>query len=272
MALKARLVKVTPKMAEEWLKLNHENRRLSPALVTRYAEDMKAGRWEVNGEPLIFTVSGHLSDGQHRLGAVVEAGVPVMLLVVEGVADSTFTSVDQGRVRPHAEILRMLGHKNASFLAAAAGLLYTYESGGVFNPSRSRVGRRVIDEVIQKNPGLGDSVQFACDNQTPIVSKPIMAFAHYVFSRVEAEQAARFCNLLATGDGVGASTPIGLLRQRLIEESAAGRKLDRRLVAYLIFRTWNAVRNKERLAKLQLPRSFFTNDPRGMSVELPKVA
>jgi len=80
--------KITPDMAQEYLKFNTENyRSLSKDRVISYASDMKNGRWQFNGESIKFSENGQLIDGQHRLQAIIRAGVPVDMLVIRGVKD-----------------------------------------------------------------------------------------------------------------------------------------------------------------------------------------
>lgn len=80
---------ITPEMAREYLKFNTENyRSLSKDRVISYAGDMKNGEWQMNGEAIKFDETGKLIDGQHRLHAIIRAGVPVEMLVVRGVQES----------------------------------------------------------------------------------------------------------------------------------------------------------------------------------------
>ena len=81
---------ITPQLAIEYLKKNTNNYRgkINRGLVARYAEDMKAGKWELNGEAICFGKDGMLKNGQHRLAAIALAGIPVLMSVVRGVDDS----------------------------------------------------------------------------------------------------------------------------------------------------------------------------------------
>ena len=65
---------VTPDMARTYLKSNTHNRPLDAARVSKYAADMRAGRWLVSPETISFDEHGVLLNGQHRLGAIVESG------------------------------------------------------------------------------------------------------------------------------------------------------------------------------------------------------
>src|SRR5689334_16796059 len=129
--MRTRVVLVTPKLAREWLEKNDCNRPLSLATVARYAADMRAGKWELNGETIIFSKRG-LLDGQHRLHAVIEADVSVEMLVVHDVECRAFSTIDSGKARTFADVLGIDGHKNASVLASSVNLLDAYERGNPF--------------------------------------------------------------------------------------------------------------------------------------------
>ena len=73
---------ITPKTAEKYLEQNTNNyRRMNRNKVSIYARDMKNGSWQTNGEAIKFNKRGELVDGQHRLKAIMEADVPVKMLV-----------------------------------------------------------------------------------------------------------------------------------------------------------------------------------------------
>lgn len=100
------IMMVTPEMAAEWLKSNTKNRSLSQATVNYYAAEMKAGRWELNGETIKFYENGTLKDGQHRLSAVVKAGVPVKMEVRFGVPNDSIIC-DRQRKRSVADMINI---------------------------------------------------------------------------------------------------------------------------------------------------------------------
>ena len=88
---------ITPELAEVYLSRNAEGqRKINPNRVADYAADMGKGLWVANGEAVIFDDAGRLIDGQHRLSAVIRAGVSVEMLVVRGVEGKSFQTIDQG--------------------------------------------------------------------------------------------------------------------------------------------------------------------------------
>jgi hypothetical protein len=100
MSSNANWTTITPKMAitmlEESKKSGGRNRNLRDRAVTRYADDMIAGRWQDNGQPIVFNGSAMILDGQHRLHAIVKSGIPQRTLVVRGVEGDAMLTIDTG--------------------------------------------------------------------------------------------------------------------------------------------------------------------------------
>lgn len=82
----AKMETIDPKRANEYLKMNVRNYRpIVDSLVERYADDMKIGKWEENGESIKFYENGDLFDGQHRLNAIIRSNVKLQLMVERGI-------------------------------------------------------------------------------------------------------------------------------------------------------------------------------------------
>lgn len=92
---------VTPEVAASLLeKVPEYQRRASSAFVDMYASDMENGRWnEALGCRIIIGKNGELMDGQHRMMAIVKSGKSYMFDVLEGLDESEFTKIDQGKTR-----------------------------------------------------------------------------------------------------------------------------------------------------------------------------
>ena len=66
---------VTPALAAEWLKSNSRNRKLDMTAVERLATAIRGGGWVSTHQGIAFGDDGVLYDGQHRLHAIVAAGL-----------------------------------------------------------------------------------------------------------------------------------------------------------------------------------------------------
>ena len=76
-------------------------------IVAQYADDMLNGHWDLTHQGIAFNTKGELIDGQHRLAAIVKAGVTVKLLVNFDVEDSSH--MDGGLKRSVRDALWMSG-------------------------------------------------------------------------------------------------------------------------------------------------------------------
>lgn len=107
--MKAEVMTVTPKMAQDILEHNNANRNINRYAVRQYARDMKTGLWKLGGQGISISSSGRLLDGQHRLYAIIEANVPVTMLVCTDV-DCTNVNFDSGRKRTFSDQYRISGN------------------------------------------------------------------------------------------------------------------------------------------------------------------
>lgn len=119
--MKAEFKTITPEMAKSMLELNRANRNISKNSVNKYARDMIAGKWQENGEPIQIGTNGTLKNGQHRLSAIVQANVPVRMLVVSDIPD-TVSVYDTGRKRSNTDLAKFdnmdSGRANNSYIGA----------------------------------------------------------------------------------------------------------------------------------------------------------
>lgn len=130
--LDAAIMRVTPRIAEEWLGKNESNRNLRPTRVAQLVRDMRAGNFALTGDSIKFDWSGNLIDGQHRLTAVRDSGITIEVLVVRGLAPTVRAVIDTGAKRSAGDALRMAG-KNAATrsMAATIRLLLAIREGSL---------------------------------------------------------------------------------------------------------------------------------------------
>lgn len=128
--MRSTTVKVTPTMAAEWLaRCNTKNRRVNKIHVQKLANEMKSGRWTVNGETIAFDEDMVLIDGQHRLNAIVQSGVTIETIVVYGVEDPRAFATTGALMlkRSAGQIADMMGlTKNTNLVVAAAKILHAW--------------------------------------------------------------------------------------------------------------------------------------------------
>lgn len=109
---------VTPGMAKDWLEKNTRNRPFDVRRVRSLADAMLAGRFLHTHQGIAFDVNGVLLDGQHRLKAIVLAGVSCRMAVTWGVDPSAVEVIDIGRARSAGQTLAIQGIPRANVVAA----------------------------------------------------------------------------------------------------------------------------------------------------------
>jgi hypothetical protein len=97
---------VTPALAAEWLKSNTNNRQLRKNVVETLANIIRRGEWHTTHQGIAFGTDGALYDGQHRLRAIVEAGIGVHIEVTRGLPMIAVDAIDTGgTVRSARDVL-----------------------------------------------------------------------------------------------------------------------------------------------------------------------
>lgn len=105
--MRVAVVLVTVSLAEAWLAKNHpENRTFKPFAISGIVKDIVAGKWDFTHQAICFDACGILIDGQHRLFAIVEAGVPCKLLVVWSQHAKISHAIDRGTSRAIFELMK----------------------------------------------------------------------------------------------------------------------------------------------------------------------
>ena len=161
--MRSKVQKINPERASDMLEANTSNRPLSRSTVRGFAEAMRRGEWLVTHQGIAFDTAGTLVDGQHRLAAVIEAGVSVEMTVFTDVPTSTFDVLDTGKKRNAADVLAIEGEKSTALLAAMVRTVWQYEnrpdqswSGGA-----AAVSNHQIVQALEANPRLRDYVAVA---------------------------------------------------------------------------------------------------------------
>ena len=99
--MESRIEMIGPEEAKVYLETaNGENPRpLRANHVKWFADLMIKGDFRLTHQGLAFDVNGKMKDGQHRLHAIIAAGVTVPMLVSYKVPEASFEVVDSGMTR-----------------------------------------------------------------------------------------------------------------------------------------------------------------------------
>jgi len=281
---------ITPEMAENWLKLNTKNRTLDNNRAKKIAEQMLDGKWIDTGVPIIFE-AGKLTDGQHRLAAIVYAKKPVRIAVARHEKQlDIFAVVDVNRPRTKADALHYVGYANSKDLVSTLRNLSIWQyakdeaiAAGSKDVSHSRLyhllrypgsiiaqDNNAIIKMADRFPAIEESVTFGVNhksqkNKNNPLSRSKWAFFHYTLKSVDSDKADRFLEALNLGSGAyfaSSGSPLSQLREHLIAKKMRptllrdGGIISRDIAEDFlhVFSAWNAVRGHStyKSAKLNL--------------------
>jgi hypothetical protein len=248
--MKAELRIITPEWARKVLdELNPKNRAINAKHVAKLAEEMRAGRWKVNGDAIRFDLYGLLADGQHRLAAVVLSGITIQSFVVEGLASDVFDTIDSAiKVRSPGDMLGIHGELNAYRLASVLAMVDRYMTGR---------GDKVVDytnteieALLHKYPGVRASLQLA-SKARGLMPPSLLDTCHYIFSQKDKLMADEFVVKVIKGTGLAEGDPYFVLRSRLVSNSIAKASLSKPYILALCIKAWNFTRKGMRVRNLR---------------------
>ena len=155
--VKTKEMLITPIIAKEWIEnYSFENqRKVRPHWVSFLADEMKSGGFQSHTSiQVVIDRNGHhtVTDGQHRLRAIVQSGIPQVFLVVfrDGDPGREYTMHDRGMPRTIIDVFSALDlptqlglhSKNVRYLGSAA--------------------KFILSDFTQKQAKIHDDVLLSC--------------------------------------------------------------------------------------------------------------
>lgn len=198
----SRRVMITPELALDVLEnLNIGNRTKKPEEIRRYASDMKNGNWKLTGESVKFGSDGMLKDGQNRLSACVQAGVPFGTHVVFGIDPAVFANMDRGKNRNPSDVFHIAQISYPSDTSATVRWLILLESG----EAKSRTTFQP-DHLLKEYGALDATKLEACVKVArrikSIIKQPVgpLAAVYYLARQKNSAKADEFFKKWADGE------------------------------------------------------------------------
>lgn len=231
---------VNPAVAEAWLAHNTANRRIRRNQVERFARDMESGAWQENGEGICFAHDGTLINGQHRLSAVVTAGVALPMLVVRGLPMDAQDTMDDGAKRTMGDTFGFHGVASHHTAAAIVRRVLMWQEGIRTNNGSIQPSKAEQLDAWRTDATLRDAVEAAVQMRSRgQVPSSIVGLTWWLFSQIDREQCADFWHGLHTGSDLPANSPIHAVREKIIRRNAQpGRVQETEYLAWII-KAWN---------------------------------
>lgn len=240
---------ISPQRAQEYLATMGRNRKVRPTHVATLAQAMRDGTFHYTGDPIRFTWHGELFDGQHRLLACIETGIPLVASVLRGLDPKTMDVVDTGLKRSPGDIFGLKGYTNANHLTATLRWLWRFDHGHyVSYPRKPQVSE--LEETMTQHPGMLASLPVgpAC---MKLLHKSLASALHTLCAEKYPQVTATFFDQLAKGEGLFRGDPVYLLRTRLLRNATSKAKLPDPEVAALTIKAFNAYVAGRRLNTLK---------------------
>ena len=250
------------KRIESLLEGKEDNYRvLSPRHSERWRREMEAGRWvSPHPQPIVLNKDGsRLLDGQHRLLAAFhfqrqsKERIKFLICYVDDF-DAIQLTMDTGKPRSIADHLRRVGALNVTTVASVIKLEAKVSAIGELN-AQMFDGSAGVSPSVSEMADIYDASRSSIDKLVrdaravskiaAIGSPGLIASCGWQIRKCGMGKFQHFIEKLATGDGLSASDPIGVLRrtlqQRAVKSRANRRTIENRSVwAALIIKAWNA--------------------------------
>ena len=147
---------ITPEMAADLLETNTENRKISKGTVEAYTQDIIAGNWDESvGVAISIDENGILRDGQHRLAAIVQAGIGIHTWVCRNVSSDGI--YDNNRKRSNSDQISIMRadfdnvYKSTRYISVARAIIGNITGG---QERRTVTPKEIIDFTEQHKEDL----------------------------------------------------------------------------------------------------------------------
>lgn len=248
---------ITPEVAVELLGGNIGNRAPKVRRQSQLTRDIVADKFVPNGETIIVGKT-RLLDGQNRLYACIKAGVPIVSLVVRGMDDDAFDSLDQGTPRSVVDKLRQIdGVISPTNAAAMLAILWRFDTEK-FRTAFGWQASITVSEAVEtlgRHPDAMDAMSgigvSARRSGFPVAAVTAM----YLKCREsDTELAEDFFGRLVSGAGIEADEPVFRLRKRFLQNRTTKAKLSPMDQCVLIAKAWNATKTDTEMKQLKARR------------------
>ncbi len=249
-------VTVTPACAAEWLKANKHNRPVRRRHVEFLASEIENGNWQMNGQPLVISENEEILDGQHRLLAVIEAGLPIKTFVVYGISPKAFSTIDTGAPRTGVDALSLNhpGVPSNIIKAVSAAVTWCYKMEKHFSGKITRISNTESLAYIDAHRSLWHCAEMLAGYPTDArpVSLAMGTASYEMFQRKHQEKAAEFMRRFFTGEQLGVSDPEYILRGLLARDSTRLTQYPAHVRMRMITKAWNCRRRGIEKANKQM--------------------
>jgi hypothetical protein len=267
--LKLIKVEMTPELAGKLLsKHNLKNRDIKESNVKKLTRIIKNGEWDPNnGETIGLSKDYVITNGQHRLLAIIRAGVTVEIHVMLNVSVKAIESIDTGSSRSAKDLLVLNNFKNASCIASIINLKKGLSMKHGRLHQNNKISNATILNIARENASKLDKLAKKASIYTkrmPIIGTSDYGAFYSMFSDVCPETAEDFFELLTKDVHLlPQEHPISVLQKILFKDkfSKSGKKYqptEKRAMMVLCWNLYYSGKENVKRIKWDVRNSFPT--------------
>ena len=247
---------IGPEEAEKYLGLNKVgNRKLIKRNIDWLMREMETGRFQpLNGDTIRFNTKGELIDGQHRLHCLILTGKSYPFLVVRGVAEAAFPTIDEGVTRTVKDYLGMIpgAHYHNETGSAIRWTMLWFNIGSFlrkpFFTTTEKLG------WFKDHQGLQPLVYHYGTKRSALrMSMAMQATCHYIIGERNPKLVDDYMTALLDGLELQRGDPRYTAREWIIKNRQAGSLYFTAHAGHVILRGWNHWRRGESWANVKQP-------------------
>lgn len=247
---------ITPERAKQMLERNVRNRPLRQSHVASLAKDMLARRWKNDGSPVRFSKTGKLLDGQHRLTAISVSGIAAQMVVITGLDDDVFDTIDTGSKRTMGDVLSLQGFANAKLVASIGRMVHAYENTGHpglmagKSPSNTEMNEFISERpMIIEAAGVVRSSKFLAN----MIRGSVPGWLFYEACKIgQRNVVTEFLNEVSNPTIISFGTTAILFREKLIFNKSSRDRMTKVTEAAYAVKAYRDYRDKRKVSFLKL--------------------
>lgn len=268
-------ITVTPEMARRWLDAMPVQRAIRKTKVNRLVQQIKRGRWQMLPHGLVFDEQDKLIDGQHRLHAIVEAGVEVKMRATTGAAASLYNLIDADSApkKVHDALHHVGAAKGASrIMQLPLQMMMSIQQGrSPFTPPEPAADHADYVALYNQHPYLGEAARMLVRLNRLAPSCAVILYFFYRAYMKDPVLAELFIDQLYTGANLKPTDPALQLRNWWVDCKMKGYTPKQNMQAEIFVRALNAVYTGKKVGRLvptgRKPVAAAAHDPYALAWE-----
>jgi len=264
---------ITPQIAVNLLRRNRPgaNRKIDPATVFYYANQMAAGQWKATGQAVLLDTNGILQDSQHRLYAVLISGATIRTFVVTDIEPipMLFAYIDNARSRTSATALQTAGFNGVAAAIAKVVRIGEEVEHGIYNATGAtkllRMSPADVLGLMTKYPNAQKAARSAASDWKEVAKyigdrKEVVAYLGMrIIDLYGDELADDFFQEVADDSERQPDDPIAALRKEIDKDNRADKPMKKQHMLGTLIKAFNAWHKQEPLGRrwmLQVNEDF----------------